>query len=216
MFLHSWSEAVISRARIKPAAFRKGKFCLLCPLVMHCMQFWAIFYNPLWITRKHFLRAAHTGENLLLPVICAWCASCPPGSSSKSNATSAIAMNSTAASALAPESTCCLQGWCITLYSRSVWLMDVWLLFIWDRAKHFCQKVKAEQQLQPQSLTHYFKPWLSISTVAIQTNSPEVNRDTYSPVRLLRDPPAWPWMSPRVGHPSHLWATCSSAQLSLW
>jgi len=25
--------------------------------------------------------------------------------------------------------------------------------------------------------------------------------------------PAWPWMSPCIGHPPHLWATCSKKQL---
>ena len=34
-----------------------------------------------------------------------------------------------------------------------------------------------------------------------------MNRDTYSQIRLLRAPTR-PWVSPRMGHPPPLWATC--------
>ena len=40
---------------------------------------------------------------------------------------------------------------------------------------------------------------------------PAMNRGTYSSIRLLRAPPAWPWVSPGTGHPPPLCTTCSSA-----
>jgi len=43
---------------------------------------------------------------------------------------------------------------------------------------------------------------------------PAMNRDTYSSIRYSEPRPAWLWVSPRMGHPLHLWTTCSSASPS--
>lgn len=76
-----------SRATKYPAAFRKSKFYSLWPLVTDCMQsfgqYFIIFCELPWNSSSGQPTKA---ENLLLHLIWPWCASCPPGSSSKGGA----------------------------------------------------------------------------------------------------------------------------------
>ena len=44
----------------------------------------------------------------------------------------------------------------------------------------------------------------------IWSNSPAVNRLTYSSIRCSEPHPAWHWVSAGMGHPSPLWAICSN------
>jgi len=40
----------------------------------------------------------------------------------------------------------------------------------------------------------------------IWSNSPAMNRDTYSSIRCSEPHPTWPWASPGMEHSPHLWA----------
>lgn len=173
---------MISRARRKPVAFQKGSVYPLWPLVTHYVQTLGNLLSLPWITMKWASSSASVPRSTLpqgnkgQPT-----SQCCEGQAVKTCSSLCFGAGaqavhveghqramlclqlptfSTTASAPALKSACCLQVGCISFYSERVQLM---VAFGLRQAKHFCQRAKAEQQLQPKKLT----PFVSIGIFSV-------------------------------------------------